>query len=585
MCGITVGLGPQINLWKLQIISRTNDHRGGDGVGYWASKNGVHKWIENKHFSDFFENLSFFTDKINSKAVIMHTRKATKGSKKVENLHPFAISDKFIFCHNGTIFNINKLVEKYPIDVDIEDKVDSYLLGCIIQKHGYEVLKDYRGLAALVWTENNGKTLKFFRGMSKTTNYGQTLTEERPLWMIQTEKAIYFNSLEIGLKYISLAGETTSIKEIEPNIIFEYNDKMELVSQTEIDRTESFSCDEITHSSTTTYTIPQEADITTGKVKFGGKGQYYLDGKFFDKRNTPITGCMLLRKGNLIFNNTFSLDVDNENTFILKNGVIVDVDLLKSKNNSVTCLETLKKLEILPASIDAYTKLPVRYNSGYWMNSKSIKDICIKIPIINKYFIIKNSKTFISDTNVIEKQLDIDFKITDDEREFIKDLCEYHSLSAIWYTNFINMSGDNDKFFNILEGVFKQPDRKNNVFLYELVKILNWLCPDYFFNETIHTITRKDIETYLKDFHEVGECTLRELLLLKIDEHEFNIIDEADFEQDVYENPFDVKIKNNNNGQTSRENDDYAERFEREYGYRSQSEHGISPWSREWDNY
>ena len=44
-----------------------------------------------------------------TRMLVVHLRKASEGDLSLENTHPF-IADDFVFCHNGTIYNSEKLI-------------------------------------------------------------------------------------------------------------------------------------------------------------------------------------------------------------------------------------------------------------------------------------------------------------------------------------------------------------------------------------------------------------------------------------------------------------------------------------------
>ena len=582
MCGITAAIGKEINLWKLQIASRANDHRGGDGVGYWSELDGAHKWIDHGNFSIFFDKLSFISEKILSKCVIMHTRKATKGSKKVENLHPFVISDKFIFCHNGTIHNISKLLEKYPLDnFDPTDKVDSYVMGRIIEKHGYDVLIDYRGMAAFVWTDNNGKTIKVFRGSSKNGNYVTSSSDERPLYMLKTEKALYFNSLESGLNYIKLSSET--VKEVPSNIVLEFDSKMEIISEKSFDRSNSFQVEEYTPTNFVSNSEKYVNKYCTGKIVFNNKKQYFQDGFFFDKKGKALTGAFKLEKDRLVFVNMDLHDnFDCVETFLLKDGVIIDKEVFLKRYQTVKTMSDFKNISVQTSVLDNFSVFPIRFgNGGYWRMGKSLlkDDITYIMPVINKSFKICEKGIFEQNCqlNLFEKENEKKLHESDLEKSAIECICFQYGLDKKWFNVFYNLGKNTEKLCETLNNSIKSHsnNKKNNIFAQELLKILNFCSIFFFKNETADTLNEVLLFEYLVSYE--GNKTLHEILFEFVNEYidlynPEEIIEDSDFTEvlDFPEvNPFDTVLHSdleNRKKLNNFKNKNYHG-WEDEYGY------------------
>ena len=80
-----------------------------DGYGIAFFENG--QLHTRREVSAIWQRKTDFTGDY-GKILILHTRKASKGAVNLNNVHPFtATSDdeSFAFCHNGTIFDIEKL--------------------------------------------------------------------------------------------------------------------------------------------------------------------------------------------------------------------------------------------------------------------------------------------------------------------------------------------------------------------------------------------------------------------------------------------------------------------------------------------
>ncbi len=88
----------------------------GDGWGL-AYLNSDDKWTLYKSLQPIYQDKKLSELKsIKTKAVILHVRRATTGSKSLQNTQPFLYRDKvneIIFAHNGTIYDDFSISDKY----------------------------------------------------------------------------------------------------------------------------------------------------------------------------------------------------------------------------------------------------------------------------------------------------------------------------------------------------------------------------------------------------------------------------------------------------------------------------------------
>jgi len=96
MCTILTSTGKELPAEFLENIVNSN----GDGAGFSYFKDGaIH--IE-KGFFDFASLYEAYKKTIGC-PIIVHARFATSGAKNEANCHPFVISDRLHFCHNGVL--------------------------------------------------------------------------------------------------------------------------------------------------------------------------------------------------------------------------------------------------------------------------------------------------------------------------------------------------------------------------------------------------------------------------------------------------------------------------------------------------
>ena len=83
-------------------------HHDGWGMAYYTDK----MWHTYKSTKPIYkEDIDLFKE-IRPNAIILHTRRATKGEINIKNTQPFNYQN-YVFAHNGTIFDEFKVPEKY----------------------------------------------------------------------------------------------------------------------------------------------------------------------------------------------------------------------------------------------------------------------------------------------------------------------------------------------------------------------------------------------------------------------------------------------------------------------------------------
>ena len=221
---------------NLKLLGVYNKDRGIHGCGLLINKE-VHKGYQDhiektdtREFDDFIANFDFIVPTINpeiSSVAILHTRQATTGAQTKDNNHPFFIKsihgDKndFHLVHNGTISNIWSLCNKNDIPhVDLKLQVDSHALGYLIDRVGVQVLEEYEGYAALCWNKvSEPNALYIYHGQSRELASDKEPKEERPMYFLETDEAIYFSSLWSSLNAIR-SSEEQVVYYLEYNKVF-----------------------------------------------------------------------------------------------------------------------------------------------------------------------------------------------------------------------------------------------------------------------------------------------------------------------------------------------------------------------------
>lgn len=205
---------------KMKILGLYNKSRGKHSCGFYIDST-INKGIgHKKEFDDFIQNTMLVPPK-EIGAMLIHTRHATVGAHDEKNAHPFLIEGdpSIVFMHNGTIKNIRKLCLKYGVDHSYT-KVDSLHLGEIIQKSkNLDVLNEYIGTAALIWTDFTHENVSYvYHG--KSIQVTGVPVEERPLFFLQTDEGLYFSSIEDSLDAICDA-DWHQVEKLEFNKVFQ----------------------------------------------------------------------------------------------------------------------------------------------------------------------------------------------------------------------------------------------------------------------------------------------------------------------------------------------------------------------------
>lgn len=293
--GMATNSPKKINSGNIKILGMANESRGKDSCGITIDGEIYYGLDKEKKFSDFMKGRRFEATKF--PIVFGHTRAASVGIVNSHNAHPFGYGDnadgdyKEIYVHNGTLSNHKELAKKYDIPLTekvqsaynehmmIErDKIDSEILGEILYKtKKFNVLKEYIGRAALVWTDTDEPNVIYlWSGKSKLwDDLPNSVEEERPMnvW-IESKNTFYFSSLPESLCYIG--ANIDDVFQIEYNTVYKVtNGDFKKAEKTFIDRSKCF--------------INQTTPKTSKYAGFGGgyySSDYYYDDDYYGYKNS-----------------------------------------------------------------------------------------------------------------------------------------------------------------------------------------------------------------------------------------------------------------------------------------------------------
>lgn len=235
-CGL-IGFVPkkkqEANLNWVKLIMSYNVVRGIDSCGIYINEEFCKGVKDQADIRVLISEIPLVYDSNSkNKIIIAHTRKSTRGKNEINNCHPFIETNKegrsIILAHNGTITNINDLAKKYNVDTsDIE--VDSNILARIIINHGYDVLGEYQGGAALLFTYSDEPNVMYcFKGASKEYYHQKDKSDERPLYIMSNNDGVYLSSLSEPLDACSDLG--LDVFTVQPNSVIRIeNNKLDIV--------------------------------------------------------------------------------------------------------------------------------------------------------------------------------------------------------------------------------------------------------------------------------------------------------------------------------------------------------------------
>lgn len=242
MCGIfgqSASNPNKLNQANIRILGMFNESRGKNSCGITYDDEIYHGLLTEKLFTDFMKGRNFKAE--HNPLMFGHTRAASSGVVNEYNAHPFGFGVnkktggyKFIGVHNGTLYNQEELAEKYGVELTqtytnqwkvetTRTKIDSEILLEIIHRsRSYDVLGDYIGRAALIWTDTTRPNVTYLWSGQSRMNEGfvtGALYEERPMnvW-IENEESFYFSSLPDSLQ--AIGAESKDVFQIDYNTVY-----------------------------------------------------------------------------------------------------------------------------------------------------------------------------------------------------------------------------------------------------------------------------------------------------------------------------------------------------------------------------
>lgn len=379
MCGIAGYCGskkPDIS--KLKLLSINLLERGKEGMGCLINNcvtRGIYEYQNDlsdpvKFFSHFWFRLPKSFD---SNTVIIHNRAPTRGVRSLANTHPFEYLkehdseniETLFFTKNGTITNEQELCNLYGLNKS-DFEVDSKLLGHIIIEHGWDVLTQYKGGAAMVlYSVFEPNTVYIFKGQSLN---GDLLEEERPLYYYQTKDGMYFASTSRALQ-CALDIPSDNIQSFESNYLYKITDG-KIIEKTLYDRSQVQNKvvlpPSLTHQSGrkhTTYngssTKLNNVDSPKEDIKkyyygknepspvksVGGKKVYYWNG-LYHRNGHPVSGIIKLND----FGEEVQKDVLGTTYYFHKGMMLKTESCIAEANKIVTKTKQIKDniTELLP---------------------------------------------------------------------------------------------------------------------------------------------------------------------------------------------------------------------------------------------
>lgn len=290
-----------------------NDSRGGDACGVFIDgKVDYGTGNENKYFLNFFDKSEVLNNTKECRIALGHCRKASVGGVHPEKAQPCVIYNSenpnkidFVLTHNGTIKNYSELANKYIPNVDIKDMSDSQVITRIIYEHGWDILTEYVGTAAIIAVDYRNEKPQVFlwHGASLATRYVTKVTEERPLYLITDKNLTAYSSIA---DYLYSLYYNHKVLELSHNTLCTINDKGSLVVYKEYDRSQCVQSDYASTNTTTVVcrTYDDDDDYGYGYYRYGySKSQGGEVAKNKKEGNTVVNGFLKMDSDFIITNN------------------------------------------------------------------------------------------------------------------------------------------------------------------------------------------------------------------------------------------------------------------------------------------
>lgn len=184
MCGLAGLLseplsGQEIDAFKdLMVFSTVRGWEGAGVATMRSGKNTNHARVwKGTSTGAYLVMQDAFKDVVKNplKLIMGHTRWPTRGENKVEFCHPFR-EGHIVGMHNGTMHKINKQYPSYQ-------ESDSNFLFREVAKAGIEpVIKDSSGAYAIIWVDENQRTLNFLRNHDRPLFFAFHKTYNTVMW-------------------------------------------------------------------------------------------------------------------------------------------------------------------------------------------------------------------------------------------------------------------------------------------------------------------------------------------------------------------------------------------------------------------
>lgn len=230
MCGLGAIINntvQKLNKPVFNIIGIANDSRGGDSCGIFIDKKVEYGVDKTKLYRDFMYESELLESTSSCKLAFLHCRKASPGLKiNLASAQPVVIEEdgevKYVLMHNGTIHNSEELAKKYIPSINVKDLTDSQIMARIFYYKGYDALVEYNGSAVFIiadYRENPDEPkVLLWKGESKDTSYGKTISEERPIYIVTTKTCSILSSIALHLD--AMYGQD-HVKTISSNTLLE----------------------------------------------------------------------------------------------------------------------------------------------------------------------------------------------------------------------------------------------------------------------------------------------------------------------------------------------------------------------------
>lgn len=141
-----------------------------------------------------------------TKFLLGHNRFATCVGKSFKDNHPFEITDKYYWVHNGILYNSKELQKKYklPCESNTDSEVIGHLINhftmtdnCSVEEAIIKTIKELEGSYSVVFYDLKEQRIYYFK--EKSTEFYFCMGSNKILFGTTVRENLFYNNIKKGL--------------------------------------------------------------------------------------------------------------------------------------------------------------------------------------------------------------------------------------------------------------------------------------------------------------------------------------------------------------------------------------------------